>query len=207
MQIKKHTRVGDGSTGSPAPKPAKADASQQLRATTNAKEARVKEAGLGGNRTGKASASGKRVQGRRDSKTATIPSTSTPPQTSATQHPEKSPMQIQVNTDHNVPGSDSLNLYVQSNVEAGLGRFGEKITRVVIHLSDDNGDRTRGNDKRCLLEARPAGRQPVVVTHVGATVDDAVDGAVEKMEKLLDSTFAKLHHAKGGTSLHEDATG
>ncbi len=114
-------------------------------------------------------------------------------------------MQVQVNTDHNVKGSERLRLHVQSSVEASLGRFGEKITRVEIHLSDDNGDRTRGDDKRCLLEARPAGLQPVVVTHVGGTIDEAVDGAVEKMEKLLDSTFAKLHNPKGRTSLGEDA--
>jgi len=109
-------------------------------------------------------------------------------------------MQVQVNTDRNVKGSEQLELYVQSTVEASLGRFGERITRVEVHLSDDNGDRTRGDDKRCLLEARPAGMQPVVVTNVGETIDQAVDGAVEKMEKLLDSTFAKLDDPKGRPS-------
>ena len=112
-------------------------------------------------------------------------------------------MQIRVNTDHSVKGSEQLDLHVQSTVEASLGRFGEKVTRVEIHLSDDNGDRTRGDDKRCLLEARPAGLQPVVVTRVGRTIDEAVGGAVDMMERLLDATFAKLHDPKGRTSLGE----
>lgn len=41
---------------------------KQLRATADAKLARKNEADLGGKRTGKASATGKRAQGRRDSK-------------------------------------------------------------------------------------------------------------------------------------------
>jgi len=44
------------------------DPKKQLRANTVAKAARVKEAGLAGPRTGRASASTKRVQARRDSK-------------------------------------------------------------------------------------------------------------------------------------------
>ena len=115
-------------------------------------------------------------------------------------------MQVQVNTDHNVRGSEQLDLHVQSTVEASFARFGRRVTRVEIHLSDDNGDRTRGDDKRCLLEARPAGLQPVVVTHVGATIDEAVAGAVDMMERLLDSTFTKLHDPKGRTSLGEGLT-
>ena len=54
--------------GQPASKRTATDSTQQQRAMTAAKDARIKEAGLGGKRAGKASASGKRAQGRRDSK-------------------------------------------------------------------------------------------------------------------------------------------
>ncbi|QOV92561.1 HPF/RaiA family ribosome-associated protein [Humisphaera borealis] len=108
-------------------------------------------------------------------------------------------MQVQVNTDHNVKGSEALELHVQSTVDASLGRFGDKITRVEIHLSDDNGSKSKGDDKRCLLEARPAGMKPLVVTHVGGTINEAVGGAVDKMKKLLDSTFAKRRDPQGRT--------
>ncbi len=113
-------------------------------------------------------------------------------------------MQVQVNTGHNIEGSERLDDHVRSTVEASLGRFAEQITRVEVHLSDDNGDKSNGDDKRCLVEARPAGMQPVVVTHVAATLDEAVDGAVERLERLLDGTFSKLHNPKGRTPLGEE---
>jgi hypothetical protein len=183
------------------------NSANQLRATTVAKDARIKEAGLGGNRTGKSSASGKLAQAHRDAVNDTIPET--PETTHASpdaQPPEEHPIQVQVNTDHNIHGGEKLNLYVQDTVNASLGRFGRQITRVEIHLSDDNGSKSNGDDMRCLLEARPAGHKPLVVTHVGATLDQAVDGAVDMMKKLLDRTFAKLHDPKGRTSLGEDPT-
>ena len=113
-------------------------------------------------------------------------------------------MQVQVNTGHNIEGSERFDEYVRASVEASLGRFGEQITRVEVHFRDDNAEKSNGDDKRCVLEARPAGMQPVVVTHVAATLDDAIDGAVERLERLLDGTFSKLHDPKGRTSLGEE---
>lgn len=184
--------------GLPASKRSAADSTQQQRAMTVAKDDRIKEAGLGGKLTGTASAgaSALRAAATRNTDDCRAPDIA---------HDEKeNNMQVQVNSDHNIDGSEQLDLHVQSTVEASLGRFGEQITRVEVHLSDDNGDRSRGDDKRCLLEARPAGMQPVVVTHLGGTVDEALEGAVEMMEKLLDSTFHKIHDPKGRTSLGEE---
>ena len=190
------------------------DTSQQIRATTAAKLARINEAGLGAKRTGKASATTKRAQGRRDlkaddsealidDKLAVLAEAQSEPASNdeAPDTEDQPSLQVQVNTDHNVHGSERLELYVRSTVEASLGRFGERLTRVEVHLSDDNGQRSRGDDKRCLMEARPAGMQPIVVTHLASTIDDAVDGAVMKLEKLLDNTFHKQHDHKGRQSL------
>ncbi len=77
------------------------------------------------------------------------------------------------------------------------------MTRVEVHFRDDNASKSNGDDKRCVLEARPAGMQPVVVEEVAATVDEALDNAVEKMASLLNSTFEKLHDPKGRTSTGE----
>jgi len=112
-------------------------------------------------------------------------------------------MQVQVNTGHNIEGREQFDEYVRSTVEASLGRFGEQITRVEVHFRDDNAEKSNGDDKRCVLEARPAGMQPVVVTHVAATLDEAIDGAVERLERLLDGMFSKLHDPKGRTPLGE----
>lgn len=207
MQKNDPTHSSHGHKGTASLKLSPDNSTNQSRATTAAKNARIEEAGLGGNRTGEVSAAVKRSQADRDAITATIPADSVPSSASSdAQHLEGHPIQVQVNTDHNIHGSEKLHLHVQDAVKASLGRFGRQVTRVEIHLSDDDGSKSHGDDKRCVLEARPAGHQPLVVTHVGATVDEAVNGAVDMMEKLLDRTFAKLHDPKGRTSLGEDSS-
>ena len=105
-------------------------------------------------------------------------------------------MQVQVNTGKNIEGGERLNQYVKTTVQAKLQRFVEQVTRVEAHLSDENSHKSHGDDKKCVLEARPSGRPPVVVTHLAATVDQAIHGAVDKMERLLDSTFGHINHPK-----------
>jgi len=111
-------------------------------------------------------------------------------------------MQVQVNTGHDIQGSETFDQDVRSTVEAALGRF-TQLTRVEVHFRDDNASKSNGQDKRCVLEARPAGMQPVVVEVVAGTVDEALDNAVEKMARLLNSTFEKLHDPKGRISMGE----
>ncbi len=191
-----------------SPKLPASSSPKQMLATAAAKDAHIKEAGLGGNRTGEVSQAVKRTQAARDAANETTPETSEtsePSQTSPdAEHAEAPGIQVQVNTDHNIHGSQKLNSDIESTVNASLSRFSKQLTRVEIHLSDDNGSKSHGDDKRCLLEARPAGHQPLVVTAVAATVDDAVNDAIEKMTRLLESTFGKLHDPKGRTSLGED---
>ena len=109
-------------------------------------------------------------------------------------------MQIQVNTDKTIQGGERLTQFVTAAIDAKLHRFGGQITRVEVHLSDENGHKSHGNDKKCVLEARPAGLPPVAVTHLSATLDQALHGAVEKLERLLGNTFDHLHHPKGTTT-------
>jgi len=71
-------------------------------------------------------------------------------------------MIIQINTDSNIEGNSELAQQLKALLENSLERFGDKITRVEVHLSDDNSNKKFGkNDKRCLLEARLAGLQPL----------------------------------------------
>ena len=102
-------------------------------------------------------------------------------------------MKIQVNTDANVDGHERLVAHVSATVEHALARFKEHVTRVEVHLSDENAAKTGPQDQRCLMEARLEGRQPVAVTEHAATQEQAVNGAVQKMQRLLDSTLGRLH--------------
>jgi len=116
-------------------------------------------------------------------------------------------MQIQVNTDNHTAGSAELTRHVESIVEAALGRFGDRITRVEVHLTDENGtQKTGGNDKRCVMEARLAGRQPVTVSANGSSLEQALDDATDNLEKTLERTLERLDDPKGRTSFSGDET-
>lgn len=101
-------------------------------------------------------------------------------------------MQIQFNTDESVDGREALGRHAEDVVRKGLDRFSNDVTRVEIHLSDSNGQKVGENDKRCLMEARVAGRQPIAVTDEANTLHQAIDGATQKLKRSLDSTLGKL---------------
>ena len=107
-------------------------------------------------------------------------------------------MQILVNTDHNIEGHDGLRRHVESLVEGTFGRFGERITRIEVHLTDENsGAKAGDNDKRCAMEARVAGIPPVTVTHSAGSIDQAIEGAADKLERTLDSTLERRDDHRG----------
>jgi hypothetical protein len=108
-------------------------------------------------------------------------------------------MQVQVNTDNNIEGRDEVIGEVQAAITQELGRFGDRLTRIEVHLKDVNGPKGGANDKHCTLEARPAGHQPIVVTNAAEDVDTAVEGAIKKLRTALDRTFGKLSDRKGST--------
>ena len=101
-------------------------------------------------------------------------------------------MKIQINTDDNINQSEALPEQTEATIRDILDRFTDKVTRVEVHLSDENSDQKFGtHDMRCLLEARLKGLQPVAVTDEAATVEQAVEGAARKMRRALDSLIGK----------------
>jgi ribosome-associated translation inhibitor RaiA len=106
-------------------------------------------------------------------------------------------MLVQVNTDNHVTGDDELASRVSADLERTLQRFVKQITRIEVHLNDANADKSGPNDKRCVLEARIAGRDPIAATHDAPTINEAVKGATDKLARVLDRTIAKLRHPKG----------
>lgn len=102
-------------------------------------------------------------------------------------------MQIKTNTDRHIEGSEALSAQVEAVVQGALGRFSDQITRVEVHLSDENSGRRGGaDDKRCLMEARIEGRPPTAVTHEAATVEEALNGAADKLVRSIESTLERL---------------
>jgi ribosome-associated translation inhibitor RaiA len=101
-------------------------------------------------------------------------------------------MQIQVNTDGHIKGSTKLTQEVEEIIHHALHRFGDRITRVEVYLSDENSAEKSGDsDKRCVIEARLGGLQPITVAHQGSTLDQAANGAANKLEKTLERTLER----------------
>jgi ribosome-associated translation inhibitor RaiA len=100
-------------------------------------------------------------------------------------------MKIQINTDNNIEGSQKLTSYLTSLITDGLARFSGQITRVEVHLSDVNGRKEGEDDKRCMIEARLEGMQPMVVTDQALTSERAVSGAIDKLTSKMDSRIGR----------------
>jgi ribosome-associated translation inhibitor RaiA len=109
-------------------------------------------------------------------------------------------MRVQLNTDRHIAAHDELAHQVETVLESTVGRFADQITRVEVHLSDENSHKGGGDDKRCLLEARLAGLQPIAVSHQAATLPQAIDGAAQKLARALESTLGRLGSQKGRPS-------
>lgn len=100
-------------------------------------------------------------------------------------------MKIQVNTDVHIEGREALVTHVSDTVQHALQRFKDHVTRVEVHLSDQNGDKGGHQDKRCVMEARPEGRQPIAVTDDAPSMHQAVRGAADKLARAIDSQLGR----------------
>lgn len=101
-------------------------------------------------------------------------------------------MKVQVNTDKHIENSDRLEFFINEKMVQALRRFEDKLTRLEVHLSDQNGEKSGADDIQCRIEARPKGLQPVIVTARNATLDLAINDGIDKMKSALTSAFGKL---------------
>jgi len=105
-------------------------------------------------------------------------------------------MQIQVHTDANVQGSEQLAAEVRAAVNGALGHLADHVSRVEVHLGDENGKKGGADDKRCMIEARVEGRPPIAITHHAATVALAVDGAADRLRRSLEEARDRAQEAR-----------
>ncbi len=103
-------------------------------------------------------------------------------------------MTIQINADKNLSVHEAFEAQLDGLLSQELSRFSEHITRLEVHLSDENGNKQGQNDKRCMIEARLEGRQPIAVTANANDYELAVSAAIEKLKASLDTIVGKLKH-------------
>ncbi|MDB5874381.1 MAG: hypothetical protein JWQ07_3823 [Ramlibacter sp.] len=101
-------------------------------------------------------------------------------------------MQVQVNTSNGIQNKETLDKWADEFLNEALARFSQEITRVEVQISDENSARKGAADKRCMMEARLNGHEPLAVTHHAETQDLAFRGATQKLTRLLEHTLGKL---------------
>nr|WP_199158263.1 HPF/RaiA family ribosome-associated protein [Pedobacter sp. ASV2] len=101
-------------------------------------------------------------------------------------------MTIQINADNNLNLKQEYKDKLKDTLANGLSRYTDHLTRLELHLSDVNGNKDAQNDKRCVLEARLEGRPPIAVTSLDNTYDQAVNGAISKLDSSLNTIIGKI---------------
>ena len=100
-------------------------------------------------------------------------------------------MKIQFNTDKTIIGNEKHEEYFSPLIAEGLKRFETYITRIEVHLSDENGKKEGPNDKLCMLEARLEGKQPIAVTCQEDIMEQAVSGSIHKLQTSLKTIIGR----------------
>lgn len=101
-------------------------------------------------------------------------------------------MKIQLNTDKNIEGTQNLEMFVNRRLEETLKHFSNHITRVEVHLSDQNADKPGPDDVQCTMEARLQKLKPVTVTSKSDSREKALEEAIKKMKASLTTVMGKI---------------
>ena len=103
-------------------------------------------------------------------------------------------MQIQINSNQSVETREAMEQWAEAELRKALERFSAEVTRVEVHLGDENSEKGGAGDKRCTMEARLANHQPVAVTEHAPTIDAAFHGALGKLKRMLDSIVGRMNN-------------
>lgn len=101
-------------------------------------------------------------------------------------------MNIQLNSDNHLSIHQEFAEKIKDILSSELDRYSEFISRIEVHLSDENGPKRGTDDKRCLLEARMEGRSPIAVSHTSDNHETSLIGAVDKLKASLSTIISKL---------------
>lgn len=100
-------------------------------------------------------------------------------------------MQIQFNSGSSVMGTENVADRIGEQVRRKLARFEDRLTRLEVHVSDENARKGGGDDKACTIEARPRGGRAIGVTEHAADIDTAARQAATTLAQRLERHFGK----------------
>ena len=103
-------------------------------------------------------------------------------------------MIILINTDKNLRENEAERTDLKLLIRQEMKPFIAHISRIEVHLSDENGAKSGFDDKRCMMEVRIEGRLPMAVTAHAETEDLAVSAALENLKELFVDSMRKLQY-------------
>jgi ribosomal subunit interface protein len=77
-------------------------------------------------------------------------------------------------------------------INKSLKRFSDRITRVEVHLEDENSNKGGKDDKRCSIELRPENLDPIIVSSKSDNFIQSVREAAEKSKTALEKVIGRL---------------
>lgn len=101
-------------------------------------------------------------------------------------------MIVQLNTDNNIHGTAQLQSQVTEKINASFKHYANHISRVEVHLSDQNSHKGGKDDIQCKIEVRINGVQPVTVMSKSNVKEKALDEAVDKMKAAVGTIIGKI---------------
>ena len=101
-------------------------------------------------------------------------------------------MKILFHTDTTINGDEKLQQYYTALIAEELKRYQTDLTRVEVHLSDENGNKEGFKDIRCVLEARLEGLHPITVTCQDDNLAQAVSGAIDNLKASLETVLGRI---------------
>ena len=100
-------------------------------------------------------------------------------------------MFVQISTDNRTITDAEANARLEDKVRAKLKRYESRLSDVEVHVTDMNGAKGGGGDKRVSLEARVNGHPPVAVHADADRVEIAVTLAAEKAVRALEHALGR----------------
>ncbi len=114
-------------------------------------------------------------------------------------------MEVNVNTDNTIQRHSGLDERVRTLVEEAIGRFGDHVRRVDVHLSNENKEKHEDGSNHCMMEALVSGYAPVVVHAHAENLQQSITSAVGKLKRALDSAIGRLNDKNKREPLPVDA--
>jgi ribosome-associated translation inhibitor RaiA len=101
-------------------------------------------------------------------------------------------MFIEFHSDSNVNATDETVAPFRDQINNSLSKYSHQVSSVQVHFSDENGKQGGQDDKRCMIEVRLDGMNPIAVTGRSSSLAQALKLAIDKMKTSLDTRRDRL---------------